>query len=118
MPSEKRQGAAALGIGSTVWRFGRNDMPTALRVTSETTRSWVLADGQKVPKSCPDPIVNVSPKFGATLRYCLTREAADAMALERSRWEMAERIKRCTDVATLRTIAATLGMTTGVQEVE
>lgn len=107
-----------LSIGATVWVFGRGDTPEIVRVAGETTRSWVLSDGEKVPKSFdgPLPIYDIQLKYGAMQRYCLTRDAADALLLERARWTMTERIRTCGDVATLRKVAEALGMPTGVAE--
>lgn len=102
-----------LAVGSTVWAFGRADAPTAYAITSETSRSWVTADGQKIPKSHAEPIFEANGIM-ITVRYCLTREAADALLLERMRWKMGQAIRENTDTNVLRLVAAALGMPTGV----
>lgn len=104
-----------LAIGSTVWVFGRNDTPTLMTVESETTRSWVLSDGTKVPKSYSATVFEVFPKFGSTQRYYLTREAANAAFLHRMRWKMGDRVRECGDADILRTVAKALGMPTEVE---
>lgn len=107
-----------LAAGSTVWVFGRGDAPEVSRITSETSRSWVVGRDTKIPKSNTAAVYDIQPGFGCTLRHCLTREAADAMFLERSRWTMSQRVRECTDPAVLRLVAASLGMPTGVDAKE
>lgn len=104
-----------LAIGSRVWVFGRNDTPSLMSVRSETSRSWVLSDGTKVPKSYTSTVFEVFPSLGPTRRYYLTREAANIALLHRMRWKMGGRVRECGDADILRTVAAALGMPVEVE---
>jgi len=107
-----------LSVGSTVWLFAGGEGGEVLTVTGETGRSWLVGrhgyEYAKIPKSHAEPVFERSPGFGGLQRYCLTREAADAVMLARARYAMAARIRDCNDTATLRAVAAALGLPTGV----
>lgn len=105
-----------LKVGSPVWVFSSDDTPEIECIASETSRSWVVSNGTKVPKSLTADVYDVNPGFGCTRRHCLTRSAADAMLLERSKWAMINRLKECSDPAALRTIAAALGLPASVED--
>jgi hypothetical protein len=99
-----------MSVGATVWRNDRSANMVPLKVASETTRSWILSDGVKVPKTHADPVFRFSSGSGWGRRYCLTREAAETMALEGARWKMSAAVTACKDLRVLRLVAEALGM--------
>lgn len=107
-----------LSVGSPVWMFSSGDSPTPFNITGTTSRSWIVSRHGwtvKIPKNHADPIFSVNPTgVGCTQFFCLTRTAADRMMLERARWVMVQRVKDCTDIATLRKVAEALGMPVSV----
>lgn len=96
-----------LAVGSTVWRQD-NDRLTPILVTGATTRSWVLADGAKIPKTTETPEFSV--KGWRTTYYLLTRDAAEHKALDRLRWKLADAIQRTRDYDLLRSVATAVGI--------
>lgn len=114
--SAKKEDRIPLAVGATVWLFGSSDNANRLSVKEETSRSWVLSDDAKVPKSCATDVYEVQG-WNCLLRYCLTREAADRVLLERSRQRMAYKLREMPlSTAVLKQIATLLGLPSGVED--
>lgn len=114
--SAKKEDRIPLALGARVWLYGTNDTPAQLRVLDETPRSWVLSDGAKVPKSTTTDIYEARG-WNCLLRYCLTRDAADRVLMERSRHRLSAAVRdggTSTDV--LKQIATLLGLPSGVED--
>lgn len=114
--SAKKEDRIPLAVGSTVWLFGSGDTAQRLSVKEETSRSWVLSDGAKVPKSCATDVYEVHG-WNCLLRYCLTRDAADRVLMERSRYWMSTKVRDVrVDTDVLKQIAKLLGLPSGVED--
>jgi len=103
---------AALAVGSQVWVFDRNHriykqgkfgpdfrshfVPRT--ITSETSRSWVLSSGEKIPK--------------ATLKgiYTSERQIDDACYVNDNRYRISQAVYRMDCAAVLREIAVICGI--------
>lgn len=114
--SAKKEARIPLAVGARVWLFASGDTAQRLSVKEETTRSWVLSDGAKVPKSCATDIYEVRG-WNCLLRYCLTRDAADRILMERSRHRVSAAIRDgATPTDVLKQIATLLGLPSGVED--
>lgn len=104
--------ADLLGIGSTVWMFDQNrriykdnrsgpiyrEYWRPIKITSETTRSWITERGNKIPKK------------GEHNGYCFTeQEVNDKSWVEDNRYKIAEAVNWMRDVETLRAVAKLAG---------
>jgi hypothetical protein len=111
-----------LHIGSTIWFFDVNNRHyqegqsapiyrrhfRPVRIADETRRSWVLDDTLWVGGLTVDRF----PKTGPVPSYLYVTPKAvdDACWLDANRREIEAAVRRCRDVARLRTIAAMLGV--------
>ncbi len=107
---------ATLKIGSTVWRFDLNHRVyargsmgppiyrehfVAMKIESETSRSWVTTYGHKIPKASASDVCG---------NYFLTAEAVERdIWVKDHRYKIRDAMDRCGDAAILKQIASLLG---------
>lgn len=111
---------ALLGIGSTIWIFDQNrrvyrdnrsrpvyrEYWRPIKITSETTRSWITEWGQKIPKK------------GEHHGVCFTeKEVDDKSWVEENRYKISEAVNRMRDAETLRAVAKLAGYDGTVQSI-
>lgn len=81
----------SLAVGMDLWVETR-DIFEKVRIESETRMSWVMADGQKIPKSTTGFIFEVYGFNRRTTYYFTEQAAQDAKVMSLS-WKMSDMLR-------------------------
>ncbi|WNM70195.1 hypothetical protein [Myxococcus phage Mx1] len=104
-----------LSIGDTVWCISpSNGVAEVLTVEDSTSRSYILSDGQKIPKNHDKPSLWVQPNFGGGSLYCFSREEAVKAKALRMAYELSSEVRKCQDVDKLMAVAKIFDIEVGV----
>lgn len=115
---------ATLAVGSILWWFDTNHRVyrrdadgratggpiyrehwRETRIKSETARSWVTERGHKIDKRTGES----RTAYGRITFAYSQAEIDDRCWIEENRYALGERVRSCSDVATLRAVAALVG---------